>query len=166
MVAGSQARPMSLRDWKPKGFDHEAPVTRVGFVQDFSNDNEEEREVALSELELWTKRPFEVVWHGTEREMPKMPDVDLLLVDYGGLHHAYGDAIEVYGRAVKRWADEHPGKLVLLWTAFTAACYKAVFEDFQSGEANILMRYSGAWDFDGTPGFEDDVRMWLGATRA
>lgn len=110
-------------------------MIRIGFVQDFARSNEQDRQVAIIELEDWIGRGrFEIVWHGDERAMAGMPEVDLLLVDYGGLHHAYGDALQRYGHSVRRWADEHPGRLVVLWTAFTSACYRSVFEDFAPEE--------------------------------
>jgi hypothetical protein len=44
--------------------------------------------------------------------------VDLLIVDYGGL--GYGQAMDDETRMLLRWADEHPGTLVLVWSSVAA----------------------------------------------
>ena len=137
-------------------------MIRVGFLQDISEDNEAEQRMALRELAREVGGEYGVVWAGDGLAFAKIPDVDLLLVDYGGLHASYSGAWDTYGHEVKRWADEHPGKPVLLWSAFTAACYSASFEGFEREAGNVMSRYAGAWDFDGYPDLWDRLRSWLG----
>ena len=137
---------------------------RLGIVQDFTTakDNEDDRYIMLADLEhLLERDDFEVAWHGDESQMRAIPEnIDMLLVDYGGLHSSYGDGIYRYGRAVREWADAHPGKPVLLTTAFTVACYKAVFEgDFE--QDNVFYRYRSAWDFEGEPDLGQRLAAWL-----
>lgn len=137
-------------------------MIRIGFVQDFMRDNKDEQGYAVHELEDRIGGEYEVVWAGEESAMTAIPEVDLLLVDYGGLHNAYSAAWDRYGRSVRRWADEHPGKPVVLWTAFTVACYKATFDEFDREAGNVLARYADAWDWDGFPDIWERLRGWLG----
>lgn len=73
-------------------------------------------------------------------------DVDVLVVDYGGLHGAYGDIVYRYSDAVAKWADEHPGKLVVLWTSFTCNMYRTVFEREFGREVHLFQE---RWDWRG-----------------
>ena len=136
-------------------------MIRVGLVQDDDADNELDQCLALHELRRETGREFDLVWSGGERDLAAIPEVDILLVDYGGLHHAYGDVVERWGRSVRRWADDHSGRPVVLWTAFTRACYQAIFEDFDPNADNMFARYRGAWDFDGERDFWSRLKEWL-----
>ena len=51
------------------------------------------------------------------------------MVDYGALARAYGSVALDYTRAVRSWADDHPGSLVVLWTEHTEHIYAAVFAE-------------------------------------
>ena len=63
------------------------------------------------------------------RDLAGAPAIDLLVVDYGALSRAYGSVAEDYTRAVRSWADDHPGSLVVLWTGHTELIYSAIFAE-------------------------------------
>lgn len=68
-------------------------------------------------------------------------DPDLLLIDYGGLSAQYG----CWERAVTeveyacKWAEDHPGKLMVIWTYFTSRLYREVEDQFKH-LTNVLVR--------------------------
>lgn len=115
-------------DFEPKG-----PRVKVGIVNDFMAymglSVEEERHEIVVELRknYCGNVDAVVVWGAEIPDFESMPEVDLLVIDYGALWQSSG-LVEDFSRRVRRWADEHPGKLVVLWTSFTSSIYQRVFE--------------------------------------
>jgi hypothetical protein len=85
---------------------------------------------------------------GGPEDLSDSHEMDVLVVDYGGLHGGYGDAVHRYGTSVAKWAEEHPGRLVVLWTPFTSTLYRSTFEaEFGSGrEQHLYDDYDGEYE--------------------
>lgn len=115
-------------DVEPKG-----PRVRVGIVNDFLTYSdltvEEEREEILEELRKRYNGNVDAVlaWGAERPDFEDMPEVDLLVIDYGALWQSSG-LVADFSRRVRAWADEHSGKLVVLWTSFTCSIYHHEFE--------------------------------------
>lgn len=54
---------------------------------------------------------------------------DLVILDYGGAMMGYGDTAFSQVSYVLKWAEEHPSKLVLIYTLFTTWMVHEVYED-------------------------------------
>jgi hypothetical protein len=63
----------------------------------------------------------------------------LVIIDYGGLMPGAESAAEWQVRAVCEWAEEHPSRLVLIWSLFTAKIWKSEVEDHFHEQSNILL---------------------------
>lgn len=73
-------------------------------------------------------------------------DIDMLIVDYGGIARlGQMSAVEWQMNEARKWADEHPSKLMILWTPFTSQYYKEFNETLPAIE-NVLHNYSGEWE--------------------
>jgi hypothetical protein len=102
---------------------------------------------------------MEVVAHTRQVSRVQYIDADLLVIDYGGLSFGYGDGWTLAHYEVRRaceWAENHPGKLMVIWTAHTARLYSDELNDAFGHLDNIIVRYH---DF-GPRGDADEVAMW------
>lgn len=95
--------------------------------------------------------------------------VDMLLVDFGGVMPGAQDTIDSNLREVRKWAEEHPGKLVVIWTQFTAEMYyNAVDSEFGDIDNVIYLFASMHHDdfyestFDRMDTMYDKIRAWYG----
>lgn len=110
-------------------------AVRVGVLNDavagFYETAEDERLQILKELRAsWAGNlpEAEIVWSASDPALlGDAPSLDILVVDYGALWQN-PDAIEHYGRLVRRYADNHPSAIILLWTEHTARVYRRVFQ--------------------------------------
>lgn len=106
-------------------------MIRISIVTDFPMHcpAEEEREEIANELRGWLGET-ELVYAGFNllEACNKMPD--LLLLDYGGAYTTgTSDTIGYNLRYARQWAEDHPGKLLVLWTRFTGDAYKVEAEE-------------------------------------
>lgn len=125
---------------------------------------EEKPEGIIEELAGWTKTAtdqFRVIGHYeyvSEEAEEKSARADLLLIDYGGMALGATDMCASQIRWVCEWAKEHPGKLVILLTMFTAEIYFDEL-DQEFGECdNIITRYCDPYSGD-----RDKASAWLNA---
>lgn len=65
---------------------------------------------------------------------------DLVILDYGGAMMGYGDTAFSQVDYVLKWAEEHPSKLVLIYTLFTTLMVHEIQEDIEPLD-NVLF-----WD--------------------
>lgn len=65
---------------------------------------------------------------------------DLVILDYGGAMIGYGDTAYSQVKYVLKWAEEHPSKLVLIYTFFTTWMVHEIQEDIDPLD-NVLF-----WD--------------------
>ncbi len=87
---------------------------------------------------------FNVVLHDmavTEVVEEKSSNVDLIVIDYGGMTIGASDTCVAQIKWVCEWAKEHPGKLVILFTMFTAELYVDELEQEFGDCENIIARY-------------------------
>ncbi len=81
--------------------------------------------------------------------------IDLLILDYGGMTIGARDTCKWQVREALMWAEQHPSSLVLIWTWFTAELYQEVINEFKPF-ANVLVRTN---DDDS---LIDRAKKWLG----
>lgn len=62
---------------------------------------------------------------------------DLIIMDYGGAHGSYGNHGYVQVDAAIKWAQEHPSKLLLVYTQYTLYMVEDVM-DFKDLPDNVL----------------------------
>jgi hypothetical protein len=128
---------------------------RTAIITDESWDptDEEERATAVEQLHRHGIEPT-VVYSG--RDFSRIPglNVDLLVVDFGGLAASYGSPVGDYSRSVMAWADEHPSSFVLLWSTMTSDIIASMLRDGMPDGG-----------FDDTKGWWDPVE-WPANVRA
>lgn len=147
---------------------------RVAIVLDnlgtFHETPDEERDKILDDLRDEGLDP-ELVFYG--HGPGQLPDtqIDLLVVDFGAL---WQTPTEDWTSFVIRWADDHPGSLVMLWSGMTAdAVGNAMSERaYTYGESmakwaawpdNVRALHSGAsWDIDWKEADDDGGVGWYG----
>jgi len=104
---------------------------------------------------------FQILCHTqgvTEEVEGKSSHADLLVIDYGGMMPGSSDMVSSQIRWVCNWAREHPGKLAILFTMYTADIYIDEFEE-QFGDCdNIIARYCDPYS-----GEIKKVSAWLKA---
>ncbi len=91
-------------------------------------------------------------------ELKNAPDFDLLIVDYGGMAARNFELGLDQVRVVRRWAEEHPGHLVVMWTYFTVKLYKELVAEVGDLD-NIIVRSEDPEEWDA---FHNTLREWLG----
>jgi hypothetical protein len=116
----------------------------------------------IEQIADWTRTPleqFEVLCHaqGVTEEVEQVADkIDLFVIDYGGMMPGCADMVSSQIRFVCQWADNHPSKLALLLTMYTAEIYFDEFDE-QFGQCkNIVARYCDPYSGD-----RDKVSAWL-----
>jgi len=101
---------------------------RIAWVNDicggFKRSPEEEVEEGLQELTKDLGYKLDLVAHDRFMENVDQLDVDLLVFDYGGAGGSYSDTPWTQLEAACRWAQEHPGRLVLLYSSMTGKMYE------------------------------------------
>lgn len=98
---------------------------------------------------------------------------DLLVIDYGGLS-ARGNTASANAQIWKacKYAEDHPGALVVIWTRYTADVYERELRAEFAGVQNIVARFEGeesaystdAMRFGGPARFRTVFQKWFGVT--
>jgi hypothetical protein len=122
---------------------------------------------AMENLEL----PVKLVTYGESPLILKEKEVDMVVVDYGGMSLMGGwDTAKANIGYVCQWAEDHPSKAVLIWTTYTALVYQDELEE-QFGELkNIFFRFPDdphhllrVQDFDDHRNrLRKELRVWFG----
>lgn len=105
---------------------------------------------------------FDVIGHYpavTEEAEEKSVYADVLVIDYGGVV-GMGSSFLVSSQIqfVCEWARDHPGKLVILLTMFTAEIYLNEFKEEFGKCDNIIPRYCDPYSGD-----REKIRAWIEA---
>lgn len=133
--------------------------TRVGIITDFpmSMTPKEERDEIITTLSEYGLEISEVVaGFGITEVLESNPD--LLIVDYGGMSTSGASDGAIWNiNYLCHWAENHPGKLVALWTHFTGVLYKQELES-EFGHLSNVTYPTG--HFDST--VEDKIKAWFG----
>jgi len=113
---------------------------------------EEEVEEGVRELTKDLGYKLDLVAHSRFMENVDRLDIDLLVFDYGGASGAYSDTPWTQLEAACRWAQEHPGRLVLLYSSFTGRMYQNLvkYESAKALESENVMYWL-------LPGFRHSV---------
>jgi hypothetical protein len=110
---------------------------------------------------------FEIIYEAhrwpNEAERP-----DCIVVDYGGAYIAERWSAMSLMRTALKWADDHPSKLLLLWTPYSGRAFEEVIDETRSwgdettDRVNVLVR---PYLIDGTEQsqrFQAELRQKLG----
>lgn len=123
---------------------------------------EESSDEIIKSISSATDTPFEnfVVLahhHGVDRETKDIAErADVLIIDYGGMSWGATDAVVSQVRFVCEWAKEHPSKLAIIFTSFTAEIYAQELLD-EFGECkNIPYLYAVPYTHD-----REIVSAWM-----
>lgn len=65
-------------------------------------------------------------------------DPKLIIIDYGGMLPGQSTDVQQVTEVIK-WAQDHPSRLVLIWTTFTARIWKFDLEDEFQDLDNVLL---------------------------
>lgn len=135
---------------------------RVGIVNDpvgaLGQTPGEEAQDILLEMEGWDIEPV-LITHGLGMHVIRDRNIDILVIDYGGMSYGAGDTAEWQVKEAITWAKDHPGKLLILWTDFTQRIYECELKSIFGELDNVLYRFPGESFCEG---IEEKARMWLG----
>ena len=96
---------------------------------------------------------------------------DLVILDYGGAMMGYGDTAFNQVDYVLKWAEEHPSKLVLIYTLFTTWMVHEIQEDIDPLD-NVLFwdpsdKYKHSLKWQERDAHQEElalkIRHWYGA---
>lgn len=104
----------------------------------------DEREDIAYELQSAGIGPLCVVYSGTNVVEGMSAEPELAVLDYGGASGYGGGRATSTVSYILDWAREHPNRLVVLWTAFTAQAYEGEMHDLEK-VPNLVWRTS---DYD------------------
>lgn len=102
-------------------------MIRVSIVTDvpFLESPEEEWERIAGVVRETLRQEIEVVYTGFDILAGVAANPDLFLIDYGGMTTSGArDTAVVNIRYACRWAEEHPSRLLVLWTWFTGQAFE------------------------------------------
>ena len=92
---------------------------------------------------------------------------DLLVIDYGGLSTFGGSHAGMQVWAACKYAEDHPGCLVVLWSKFTERVYRGELEAEFGLLDNVLLRYGkDETGYDKPERFNAKIRAWFGIAAA
>lgn len=117
----------------------------VDFIGGFGKDPIEEVEDTVRFL-IESKLPLNLVaWSTSFHVIDDYPNVDIVTLDYGGVLPGCEDMVKSQIRSVWEWAENHPTRLVIVYSTFTWTVYSQEMKD-QFGELkNVMFRFS---DYD------------------
>lgn len=131
---------------------------KVAIVVDIMGDNEEEIAEMMDELRARIEIDAELLVWGAAVDIIDDPRVDLVIIDYGGMLPGCDDLVRGNFRYVAEWAENHPSKLVMIWTSFSVIIY----QDEVGGEFdhldNIILWGASRWT--SRDKVEQKIRAW------
>lgn len=89
---------------------------------------------------------------------------DLLVIDYGGLSTMGGSHANMQVWTACKYAEDHPGALVILWSKFTERVYRGELQEAFGHLNNVLLRFEqDKTIYDDVPErFGRKVKDWFG----
>lgn len=102
-------------------------------------DPEQEIQEIFEKLKSWGL-PVELKVSGHGMQLFK-ERLDILVIDYGGLSIGAGDTAAFQVREAVRWAQEHPGSVLTLWSKHTWRIYHYELEEEFPPLENLLFYY-------------------------
>lgn len=102
-----------------------------------------------------------LAFHTTTMAEAKDKSPDMLVIDYGGMGDSGAwDAAQYQVRYACRWAEEHPGKPMVIWTVYTKDLYEGELEKQFGHLGNVFARYTNE-HYNDLP-FIERIAIWLG----
>ena len=88
---------------------------------------------------------------------------ELLVIDYGGLSTMGGSHAGMQVWSACKYAEDHPGSLVVLWSKFTERIYRGELEAEFGLLDNVLLRYAKEESgYEKTERFNAKIQAWFG----
>jgi sugar/nucleoside kinase (ribokinase family) len=81
---------------------------------------------------------------------------DIFVLDFGGLLPGADSLIVDAVRSAAEWAENHPGKLLVLWSSFTTQWYMNEAKHLFPELTNIVCR-----SFENELTFIDEIKRWF-----
>ena len=139
---------------------------KVGIVVDsmagFDLTPEEEIEEIMEYLMIGAKLPVQLVAGGEHMGVINRKSIDLLIIDYGGmLPGAYGVQVSQI-RGACEWAENHPGKIMIIWSNFTREIYIDELEEHFGDLDNVRFRFKSRFGSDLNTEMFDELKLWYG----
>lgn len=107
--------------------------------------------------------PVKLVAGGEHMGVIDGKSIDLLIIDYGGLMvGAHGVQISQI-RGACEWAENHPGKIMIIWSNFTREIYIDELEHVFGDLDNIRFRFKSRFGADLNEPMFDELKLWYGA---
>ncbi len=107
--------------------------------------------------------PISLVAGGEHMGIIDGKSVDLLIIDYGGLGPGAGGLAVSQIRAACEWAENHPGKIMIIWSNFTREIYIDELEEHFGDLDNIRFRFKKRFGADINEELFDELKLWYGA---
>lgn len=139
-------------------------TVRVGLLLDKAPDNAEEADIIVEFLRHKAGLGgAKQTWFSTNpADLARLdPNIDLLVFDYGALHHAYGDALHRWTDSVRHWCEAHPGRLALAYSVFTVFIINDLRADIGEVPDNLLLLYESGRSYDLDPRALVKLRAWF-----
>lgn len=94
------------------------------------------------QLESVVNEPLNVEVKATGRGIHEVKDVivDVLILDYGAAQFGATEMGRWQSRDARKWAEDHPGKILLLWTSFTKQLYETEWSQYDN-LPNVIYRW-------------------------
>jgi len=102
---------------------------------------DEEIEQMVETLEDVSRIKMNLIASGQGAQVIAGKNLDLVVIDYGGMGYGSGDTAKAQISYVYNWAEDHPKSLLMVWTPYTADIYKEVEEEF--GELSNVFLAAG-----------------------
>lgn len=133
-------------------------------VSSLGRSPEQEIEEELSFLQEKLGYRVDVVAQGRGMDVVRGKDIDLLVFDYGGASGSCGNFVWDQFEAMIRWAREHEGKLVLLYSSFTGKMYENLMKEETKDRIhteNILHWVDTTLDFEKDESWHAKASAWF-----
>jgi len=134
-------------------------IIRVAIIADRATTNWEEDVAEMFEAIKFRLPTAELAVKGNGLHVIDGQTIDLLVLDYGGAA-VYGDltAAEQQLRVACEWTENHPGKVLVIWTTFTAKIYELELAAEFGHLGNVLFKYHADHSYD--DGFYNALTQW------
>jgi len=136
---------------------------RVGIMRDYPliQEEDEELEYMVRYLEQEGIKP-EIVFDIRYPPGLSEPVPDLLIIDYGGMSSMGAHDTALFNvKETLKWMDDHPGKLIIIWTMFTEYLFAEAIEEMEIKERNNVILI-GKLKADELDEAWSKVRLWFG----
>ena len=105
-------------------------MLRLAYICDDFGDEQTDAEKCSDEFR-WSRMSNELVLAGNYLHQIDGRDIDILVIDYGGMSISGAwEAAFQQVKAARRWAEEHPTSILLIYTQYTWHIYEEIQLEF------------------------------------